>query len=262
MSQFLTLTTDFGIVDGYVGAMKGVIYDIAPAIQVVDITHQVPSQDIAAGAFAMCSACRFFPEGTVHIGVVDPGVGSERREIVVETTRFIFVGPDNGLFSPFYETEQIQRIVAIENPDFMRSEVSATFHGRDIFAPVGAHLLQDVLCEVIGQEIVDPVKLDLWSVVERPDGLVGRVVNIDHFGNAVTMISRSQILDAFGDGQVQIVVGENHFEQICHTYTGVETGHALVLYGSLDTLEISINGGSAAKVHGIKRGDEVRVLKL
>jgi S-adenosylmethionine hydrolase len=262
MSRILTLTTDFGIADGYVGAMKGVVYDIAPNSQVVDITHLVPPQDIAAGAFAMYSACRFFPEGTVHVGVVDPGVDSERRGIVVETQRFVFVGPDNGLFSPFYETEQIWRIVAIENPDFKRSVVSATFHGRDVFAPVGAHLLQGVSCDVVGQEIDDPVKLDLWSVVENAYELVGRVVNIDHFGNAVTMMSRTRISEALGDGQVQIVVGENHFEKICHTYAEVETGHSLVLYGSLDTLEISVSGGSAAKVHGIVRGDEVRVQKV
>ena len=261
MNPIMTLTTDFGIVDGYVGAMKGAIYGIAPNIQVVDISHMVPPQDIATGAFVMYSACRFFPEGTVHVGVVDPGVGSDRRGIVVETDQFIFVGPDNGLFSPFYETAQIRRIVVIENPDFMRQVVSATFHGRDVFAPVGAHLLRGVSCDAVGQEIGNPVTLDLWSVVEKTDELIGQVVNIDHFGNAVTMMSRTRILKTLGDGQIHIVVGENHFEQISHTYAEVETGHSLALYGSLDTLEISVSGGSAAKAHGIERGDEVRVQK-
>lgn len=136
MTQILTLTTDFGLSDGYVAAMKGVVLTCLPDAQIVDITHQVPAQDIVAGAFAMRCACGFFSAGAVHVGVIDPGVGSDRRGIVVETEHFVYVGPDNGLFSWVYAQESVRRIVAIENAALMRPQVSSTFHGRDVFALV------------------------------------------------------------------------------------------------------------------------------
>ena len=261
MSRILTLTTDFGISDGYVGAMKGVVLTAVPDARIVDITHQVPSQDIAAGAFAMYCACPFFPEDSVHVGVVDPGVGSDRRGIVVETARFLYVGPDNGLFSPVYEREVVRRVVAIENTALMRPQVSSTFHGRDVFAPVGAHLLKGVSCDEVGPEIEDPVRCDLWGVEERGDALVGRVVCVDHFGNAISMLARSQIEEKYPDGDFEIVIGEIRFDRICQTYSEVEKGEALALYGSLDTLEIAVCEGSASRMLGVKRGDEICVCR-
>ena len=261
MSRILTLTTDFGISDGYVAAMKGVVFTCVPGAQIVDITHQVPPQDIAAGAFAMYCACPFFPEGSVHVGVVDPGVGSDRRGIVVETERFVYVGPDNGLFSPVYEREVVRRVVAIENTALMRPQVSSTFHGRDVFALVGAHLLRGVSGEEVGPEIEDPVTCDLWSVEERDDVLVGRVVCVDHFGNAISMIARSQIDAKYPDGDFEIVVGKTRFDRICQTYSQVKEGEALALYGSLDTLEIAVYEGSASRTLGVKRGDEICVCR-
>lgn len=261
MSRILTLTTDFGISDGYVAAMKGVVLTCAPEARIVDITHQVPAQDIAAGAFAMYSACSFFPEGSVHIGVVDPGVGSDRRGIVVETEQFLYVGPDNGLFSPVYEREEVRRIVAIENPALMRPQVSSTFHGRDVFAQVGAHLLKGVSCDQVGPEIEDPVTCDLWGVEERTDALVGRVVCVDHFGNAISMIARSQIDAKYPGGDFEIIIGKARFDRICQTYSEIEKEEALALYGSLDTLEIAVCGGSASRTLGVKRGDEICVCR-
>ena len=261
MSRILTLTTDFGISDGYVAAMKGVVLSCMPEARIVDITHQVPPQDIAAGAFAMYSACPFFSEGSVHVGVVDPGVGSDRRGIVVETEQFLYVGPDNGLFSPVYEREVVQRIVAIENAALMRSQVSSTFHGRDVFAQVGAHLLKGVSCDEVGPEIEVPVTCNLWGVEERTDALVGRVVCVDHFGNAISMIARSQIDAKCPDGDFEIIIGKTRFDRICQTYSQVEKGEALTLYGSLDTLEIAVCGGSASRTLGIKRGDEIWVCR-
>lgn len=261
MSRILTLTTDFGISDGYVAAMKGVVLTCVPGAQIVDITHQVPPQDIAAGAFAMYCACPFFPEGSVHVGVVDPGVGSNRRGIVVETGQFLYVGPDNGLFSPVYEREMVRRIVAIENTALMHPQVSSTFHGRDVFALVGAHLLKGVSCEEVGTKIGDPVTCDLWGVEERDDALVGRVVCVDHFGNAISMIARSQIDAKYPDGNFEIIIGEIRFDRICQTYSQVEKGKTLALYGSLDTLEIAVCGGSASRTLGVKRGDEICVYR-
>ena len=259
--MILTLTTDFGISDGYVAAMKGVVLTAVQDSQIVDITHQVPPQDIAAGAFAMYSACPFFPEGSVHVGVVDPGVGSDRRGIVVETERFLYVGPDNGLFSPVYEREVVRRVVAIENAALMRPQVSSTFHGRDVFARVGAHLLKGVSCDEVGPEIGNPVTCDLWGVEERDDALVGRVVCVDHFGNAISMLARSQIDKKYPDGDFEIVIGKARFDRICQTYSEVEKGEALALYGSLDTLEIAVCEGSAGETLGLERGDEICVCR-
>ena len=261
MRRILTLTTDFGISDGYVAAMKGVVLSCMPEARIVDITHQVPPQDVAAGAFAMYSACSFFPEGSVHVGVVDPGVGSDRRGIVVETEQFVYVGPDNGLFSPIYEREIVRRIVAIENAALMRPVVSSTFHGRDVFAQVGAHLLKGVSCDEVGPEIEVPVTCNLWGVEERDDALVGRVVCVDHFGNAISMIARSQIDAKYPDGNFEIIIGEIRFDRICQTYSQVEKGKTLALYGSLDTLEIAVCGGSASRTLGVKRGDEICVYR-
>ncbi len=261
MSRILTLTTDFGISDGYVAAMKGVVLTCVPDAQIVDITHQVPPQDIAAGAFAMYGACPFFPEGSVHVGVVDPGVGSDRRGIVVETGQFLYVGPDNGLFSPVYEREKVWRIVAIENEALMRPQVSSTFHGRDVFAQVGAHLLRGISCGEIGPEIEDPVTCDLWGVEEHADALVGRVVCVDHFGNAISMIARSQIDEKYPDGDFEIAIGKTRFDRICQTYSEVKEGKTLALYGSLDTLEVAVCGGSASQTLGIKRGDVICVCR-
>ncbi len=259
MSRILTLTTDFGLSDGYVAAMKGAVLTCLPEAQIVDITHQVPPQDIAAGTFAMYCACRFFPQGSIHVGVIDPGVGSDRRGIVVETEQFFYVGPDNGLFSAVYEREVVRRIVAIENPALMRPVVSSTFHGRDVFAPVGAHLLRGASCDEVGTEIGDPVTCELWSVEEDADAIRGQVVCVDHFGNAISMIARSQINKKYPQGNFEIVAGKTCFDRISQTYAHVQVADALALYGSLDTLEIAVRGGSAGRVLGIKRGDEIRV---
>ena len=197
----------------------------------------------------------------MHVGVVDPGVGGDRRGIVVETEQFVYIGPDNGLFSAVYEREVVRRVVAIENTALMRPVVSSTFHGRDVFALVGAHLLKGVPCAEVGTEIEDPVMCDLWGVEEWVDALVGRVVCIDHFGNAISMIARSQIDAKYPGGDFDISIGKMRFDRICQTYSQVKEGEALALYGSLDTLEIAVRGGSAGRTLGVKRGDEICVYR-
>ena len=148
----------------------------------------------------------FFRRVAYTLGWLIPGVGSDRRGIVVETERFAYVGPDNGLFSAVYEREVVRRIVAIENAALMRPQVSSTFHGRDVFAQVGAHLLKGVSCDEVGPEIEDPVTCDLWGVEERDDALVGRVVCVDHFGNAISMIARSQVDAKYPDGILRLAL--------------------------------------------------------
>lgn len=251
----ITLTTDFGLHDGYVAAMKGAILAIAPDVPLVDVSHQVPPQDVASGAYVLYGAYRYFPAGTVHLAVVDPGVGSARRAIVVETADHRFVGPDNGLFSAVFQREPTSNVVEIRNSAYFRSAVSPTFHGRDIFGPVAAHIYNGVPPAELGPRIADPVRLDLWTVQERDNTLVGKIVHVDHFGNAISNLQKRRV----GCDDVRVRVGQCVFDGISRTYADVPEGGALVLYGSDDTLEVAINGGNAARKLGLSRGDRVTV---
>ncbi len=249
----ITLTTDFGLRDGYVAAMKGAILAVAPEVSLVDVSHQVPPQDVASGAYLLAGAYCYFPAGAVHLAVVDPGVGSARRGIVVETAGYRFVGPDNGLFSAVFQRESEWNAVEIRNAAYFRPEVSPTFHGRDIFGPVAAHLYNGVPPADLGPRIADPVRLDLWTVQEGDAGVIGRIVHVDHFGNAISNLEKRSV----GGGDVRVRVGECVFDGICHTYADVPEGEALVLYGSDDTLEVAVNGGNAARKLGLRRGDRI-----
>ena len=251
----ITLTTDFGLHDAYVAAMKGAMLAVAPDVSLVDVSHQILPQDVASGAYILSSAYRYFPAGTVHLAVVDPGVGSARRAIVVETPDYRFVGPDNGLFSGVFQREGKWNVVEIRNAAFFRSAVSPTFHGRDIFGPVAAHLCNGVPVAKLGPPVTDPIRLDIWTIQERDDVVVGRIVHVDRFGNAISNVDRRRV----GDGELRVRVGDIVFEGICRTYTDVPAGEALVLFGSEDTLEVAINGGNAARKLGLRRGDRVSV---
>jgi hypothetical protein len=255
----ITLTTDFGHRDAYVAAMKGAILGICPQATLVDVSHCVPAQDVAAGAFLLHSAHRFFPPGTVHVAVVDPGVGSDRRGIVVETAHGVFVGPDNGLFGPVYELGPVERIVEIRNPDLMLPRISSTFHGRDIFGPVAAHLSMGTPVDEVGPEVDEPAGLSLWELVEGDGELRGRIVHIDHFGNGITNLQRGRIEAAAGGGTARVCVGDRVFSGVSRAYAEAADGEPLVLYGSQDAIEVSVNGGSAEASLGLKRGDEVTV---
>ena len=251
----ITLTTDFGLHDGYVAAMKGAMLAIAPDASLVDVSHDVPSRDVASGAYVLSSAYRYFPAGTVHLAVVDPGVGSARRAIAVESADYLFVGPDNGLFSGVFQLEPSWNVFEITNAAFFRSVVSPTFHGRDIFGPVAAHLSNQVPSAELGPPVANPIRLDAWTVQERDDEVAGRIVHVDRFGNAISNLGRRRI----GDGEVRVRVRNNLFEGICRTYADVPDGEALVLFGSEETLEVAINGGNAARELGLRRGDRVTV---
>ncbi|MDE3001491.1 MAG: SAM-dependent chlorinase/fluorinase [Gemmatimonadota bacterium] len=251
----ITLTTDFGLYDGYVAAMKGAILSIAPDVSLVDVSHQVSPQDVASGAYILSRAYRYFPAGAVHLAVVDPGVGSARRAIVVETSGHRFVGPDNGLFSAVFQRESTWKAVEIRNATYLRSEVSPTFHGRDIFGPVAAHLCNGVSLDELGPRITDPVRLNLWTIQECDNSIVGRIVHVDRFGNAISNLGKRRV----GSEGVRVRAGEFVFDRICRTYAEVPEGSSLALYGSDNTLEIAINGGNASRNLGLKRGDRITV---
>src|SRR3989442_15159550 len=181
--QLITLATDFGFSDWFVGTMKGVILGIAPRAAIVDITHEIPAGDIRAGAFALRASYRFFPKGTVHVVVVDPGVGSERKAIVVETDNYFFIGPDNGVLSWALAKERIKTIRALENEHYFLHPISGTFHGRDIFAPVAAHLASGVPTRKLGPVSKDFMRLP-WPEPKRARNRIeAKIVCIDRFGN-------------------------------------------------------------------------------
>ena len=272
MSVVITLTTDFGLADAYVAAMKGVMLGISPDARLVDICHTVTPQNAAQAAFVLSTAYRFFPEGTVHLVVVDPGVGSERRAIILRTPSACFVAPDNGVLSyvieqsspgpdvgetPCLHQRQLGpelEAVAITRPRFWCSPVSATFHGRDVFAPVAAHLSLGGPPTEFGESLDSLNVLPLARPERRPDGTVaGRVLHADVFGNLITNI-RCQDLPTDGD-RVAVEIGGRTIQGLTRTYA--ESEGLLALVGSSGYLEVSLKDGSAHDLLRANVGDEV-----
>ena len=261
----ITLTTDFGTSDAYVGVMKGVILGINPNVRIVDLTHAVPPQDVHEAAFLIQSAYRYFPKGTVHLIVVDPGVGSDRRAIVYQTERAFFVCPDNGILTYLLqevenEEEQSGNVVAVQNRDYFLPEVSNTFHGRDIFAPVAAHLSLGVPLAEIGPSVENLVRLQIPTVEISGDKLIGKIIKVDRFGNLITNISSGD-LGAFLENVVsyEIKAGNVRLNRLNRAYAESEVGEPLAIIGSSGLLEIAVNGGNAERHLGLKRGDAVAV---
>lgn len=252
----ITLLTDFGLHDTYGGVMKGAIATLAPAIPVVDLTHQIPPQDVAAGRFALMVAYPYFPQGTVHVGVVDPGVGTERRGVAIATPQGYLVGPDNGLLTGVLERYGAIAAVTLDNPHYWRTPIpSATFHGRDIFAPVAAHLALGVPLSALGTD------LSLEALVRLPiphpqcegEDLIGHIQSIDHFGNLITT------LPAPGADYQGMAWVQGQSVPWGRTYGTVPLGSAVALGGSHGYGEIAIHGGSAQEFFQAQLGDAVRL---
>lgn len=244
----ISLLSDFGHL--YPAQMKAVILCINPSAILVDISHEIPAQDIKAGAFGLMVSAPYFPEGTVHLAVVDPGVGTSRRPIVVESGAHLFVGPDNGLLIPTASRLSQDFVVReITNPDLLLN-LSSTFHGRDIFAPVAARLSSGMAVIEVGDEIEDFVELD-FGVPQVIDGKVrGHVVFVDSFGNAITNIPGKVILERFKCGDVLDICGISM--PLVHTYASVKKGAPLAVVGSHGFLELSVNSGSAVELLKLK----------
>ncbi|HEU4872964.1 MAG TPA: SAM-dependent chlorinase/fluorinase [Pyrinomonadaceae bacterium] len=243
----ITLLTDFGTADYFVGAVKGAILSVNPKAVIADITHEIPPQDIEAGAFTLLACYQTFPAGTIHVAVVDPGVGSERRPIVVSANEQFFVGPDNGIFSYICDRESSHRTFHITSEKYFRPSPSSTFHGRDIFAPVAAALSKGVKPEKLGREIDDEVRLDSLDRVTR-------IIHIDRFGNCITNITRDELKPGAG-----LQINGKTIRNFRKFYGEELDSKPFAIWGSAGFLEISVNGGSAAKKLGIKRGDKVIV---
>ncbi len=247
--MIVTLLTDFGLSDVYVGVMKGAIAQINPRIQIIDLTHQISPQDIAAARFQLMNAYPYFPDGTVHVAVVDPGVGGNRRSIAVQLKSGYVVAPDNGLISGIlqdagtYPCSEAIAAVELTNSQYWRSQnPSATFHGRDIFAPVAAHLASGVLLSELGTEIdlSTIVQLPIPAVIETETGLQGVIQAIDHFGNLITNIPS----EAVGDRAWAIQIHEQRYPSKA-TYAEADLGETIALIGSHGWIEIATYQGSA-----------------
>ena len=248
----ITLLTDFGTADYFVGAVKGAILSVNPQAIIADITHEVPPQDIHSAAFTLLAAYKTFPAGTIHVAVVDPGVGSTRRPIIVSAGGHFFVGPDNGLFTYIYDRELMYQIFHVTAQEYFRQPPSTTFHGRDIFAPVAAALSKGVEVEAFGAVVTDEVRLENSLVPEVKNGRVeGRIIHIDRFGNCITNITR----DVF-DGGSLVINGET-ISDFRDFYADSDRNELFAIWGSAGFLEISINGGSAAHKLKIKTGDRI-----
>jgi S-adenosylmethionine hydrolase len=266
LSAIITLTTDFGTRDAYVAEMKGVMLEIAAAagrpVHLVDVTHEVERHDVTEAALALDAAAPHFPPGTVHLAVVDPGVGTDRRELVVQTERAVFVGPDNGVFTPFLDGSAAWRAWELRAPEYRLPSVSRTFHGRDIFAPAAAYLATGVAPERFGPRVVDPLRLS-WPTVRAVAGAVaGAVLHVDRFGNLVTSI-RAETLDGLG-GAPRIRLGGRRLPLV-GTYGDLPPGQAGALIGSSGRLEIAVvfgAGGAAGFGAGDAAGAEGVVVLL
>ena len=240
----ITLTTDFGLEDPYVGIMKGVILNIHRDCRIVDITHGIASQDILAGALALSSSFRFFPKGTIHVAVVDPGVGSSRRPLLVQTEDYFFVGPDNGLLSPALEQEKDVRIYHLIQDRFFLKQLSRTFHGRDIFAPVAGWLSQGTPPSEFGPRIQDLLTLKLPLPKRMGHHVLGTILRIDKFGNLITNLTTKDFPEPVGRFVLRIAGHE--IRQHLSSYAESETKTPFTIFGSSGYLEISVHFGSAA----------------
>lgn len=273
MQRLIVLLTDFGLSDPYAGVMKGVILNLNPQAQLVDLTHSIQPQNVRQAAFALMNSYRYFPEGTIFLVVVDPGVGTDRRPIAVRAGGYIFVAPDNGVLS--YVLHEWNDYVAFEltNQQYQLSDVSFTFHGRDIFAPAAAHISQGIAVETFGAQLTDVMVLPAPELVLNEGQWIGEVVHIDHFGNVITSLGqlrwledRLTLMPRLGDfftavsiqpESCRLVLNGHTVEGIQRAYGDVERGTLLSMVGSNGYLEVAINQGHAASRLDVEIGDQV-----
>lgn len=253
----ITLTTDFGTSDHLVGAMKGVILNINPAARIVDINHSVVPYDILDGALSLANAYAFFPSRTIHVVVVDPGVGTERRPVLVSGEKQFFVAPDNGVLSMIYERESCTvRHITAEH--YFLNPVSSTFHGRDIFAPTAGWLSKAFQTEAFGEVITDFVRFTMPKAKSNGQAVKGVVLRVDAFGNLMTNLKADDIpIGALGGGAIKLAVNGKPVLKFSQTFASGNPGEAIAVLGSAGYVEIAVNRGSAARTLGVNRGAEV-----
>jgi S-adenosylmethionine hydrolase len=253
----ITLTSDFGLKDPYVAEMKGVILTINPQATIIDVTHSVEKFNFRVGSFILASAAPYFPKDTIHMVVIDPDVGTERRAILIQTKLGFFVGPDNGVLMSAAQNQGIEHLYELSNPKFMLPKVSNTFHGRDVFAPAAAHLDRGVKPSEFGPEITEAATIKFPSVERRNSSLIGEVWHIDDFGNIITNISQNDL----PQNRVVNVKLPGVLQKISFgkTYSNAKPNEPLALIGSHGFLEIALNQGNAAEKFQAKAEDKIEV---
>ena len=257
--RIVTLLTDFGTKDPYVASMKGVILGINSGCTLIDISHEVSPHDIREGALILANAYSTFPKGTIHLAVVDPGVGSARKAILLVTKNYFFVGPDNGLLSLAAEKDKVKKAIVLSNRSFFRSSVSTTFHGRDVFAPIAGHLSAGKKSELFGRNIRFWTKLDFGKAQIVKGDLTGEIAHIDTFGNIVTNVSQQDLNHFAKKRAIVISIGKREIRGLKKSYWEARKGELLALIGSGDFLEISVREGDAQKALKSRQGDKVRI---
>ena len=262
--SIISLLSDFGIKDSYVAEMKAIIITINPLARLIDITHQIEKFSIRRAAYILASVTPYFPEKTIHLAVVDPGVGTKRRPIIVETKRGVYVGPDNGLLMLAADKEDIMAVYIIKNPKYMLSKVSKTFHGRDIFAPAAAYLTKGVIPSMFGPEIHDYVFPTFAKSHTENGELEGEILDIDDFGNVISNISGEDLEQAgfYEKDSLNVTInGKNFNLQFCSAYGNVPVNVPLALIGSSNFLEFAVNHGSFSTIFNAKVRDLISVSK-
>lgn len=260
--SIITLTSDFGTKDTYVGVMKGVILSISPSSNIIDLTHEIPAQNVAVGAWQISKAYSYFPSETIHLVVVDPGVGSDRRAVISLINNHTFVCPDNGLLSIISKESPMGNSVAIENDSYFLPHISNTFHGRDIFAPVAAYLAKGIPMSEFGPSVDNLHKINFSHINSDNSQIEGQIIWIDNFGNAVTNISQQSINQILPNLELQISFSNQKIFGLCSAYNQAKIGEAIAIIGSSEHLEISVNQGSAQQLYGLSIGDFVSVNAL
>jgi S-adenosylmethionine hydrolase len=249
-SGIITLITDFGVSDPYAAMMKGVILSINTAAKVIDVTHQIRTGSVLQAAGLLLETFPYFPAGTVHVAVVDPGVGSDRRLIAIQARSHWFVGPDNGVFWPVLKDERGALVVELTETEYFLPHVTRTFHGREIFAPVAAHLSLGVSLDRMGRIIKNPVQLNLPAPHEDENALYGRIIRVDHFGNIITNIPSVTLVRFLGAAMPCVEVGSLAIRRLSHIYANVGEGEPLALINSSGLLEVAVNLGRASDYLG------------
>lgn len=259
-TKIITLTTDFGLKDPYAAEMKAAILGICPTAAIVDITHEIEKFNIRMGAYVLASAVPYFPKGAIHVAVVDPGVGTRRRPILITTQQGFFIGPDNGVLILAAEQQGISCIHEITNPRLMLPRVSSTFHGRDVFAPAAAYLANGMPTAEFGPEIHQVVKPEFTKVTRRKNALVGEVLHVDNFGNIITNIGEKETVQLRTKDVVNVELPNQKLKlKLCKAYGEAKPQEPLALIGSHNYLEIAINQGNAATAFKTKPGDKIKL---
>ncbi len=265
--SIITLLTDFGTENVYVGVMKGVILSLNPSAVIVDICHDIDPQDVVEAAYLIKSSYRYFPERTVHVIVVDPGVGGDRAIVAIELTGHIFLAPDNGVLTLLIDEGEIDASVRVENTRYFLNSISQTFHGRDIFAPVAAHISKGVNIKKLGPPL-DQQDLNRVSIpkpyLSNAGELAGKIISIDRFGNCISNLDVNCLKKFVKNGsekKLEIKIGKTVIKNLSHSYTDEPPGDPLAIIGSFGYLEIALNCGNACRKLNVEKGDTI-TLKL